>query len=57
MLETKCFGGKFEMLVTDLTPKEQSSERYLPGTIVSWRDIFDNDAMIPKENFWKLSTP
>ena len=34
-----------------LTPQEQSSERYLPGTIVPWRDIFDNDVMIPQEKF------
>jgi len=28
---------------TLLTPQEQSSERNLPGTIIPWRDIFDND--------------
>ena len=27
--------------ISKLTPQGQSSERYLQGTIVSWRDIFD----------------
>ena len=27
--------------ISKLTPQGQSSERYLRGTIVSWRDIFD----------------
>ena len=42
---------------TVLTPEGQSSERNLSGTIVPWRDIFDNDLIpkvIPKEIFWKL---
>ena len=34
-----------------LTPQRQSSERNLPGTIVPWRDIFDNNVMIPKQIF------
>ena len=34
-----------------LTPQEQSSERNLQGKIVPWKDIFDNDVMIPKEIF------
>ena len=37
--------------ITGLTPQEQSSEPNLPGTIVPWRDIFDNDVMIPKQKF------
>ena len=39
---------------TNLTPQEQSSERNLPGTIVPWRNIFENDVMIPKDFFWKV---
>jgi len=30
------------------------SERNLPGTIVPWRDIFEIDVIIPKENFWEF---
>ena len=38
-----------------LTPQGQSIERNLPETTVPWRDIFDNDVLIPKEKFWKFS--
>ena len=43
------------IIFKNLTPQEQSSERNLPGTIVPWRDLFDNDVIIPKEKCSKFS--
>ena len=39
MHNAKIFGHNIENL--NLTPQAQSSECYLPGTIVPLRDIFD----------------